>query len=1212
METETLEFGPLLLCTKPKDKIKNDRDPSSAGNMEMLTIKNNSPQQCEVKFCFRNDAKGDTFSLDPAEIQLKPGESQPLRVWAIPRSESRYEDAVVCCVRENPEPVVFKVACTGVIPKLEPDRKELKFDKVVLHRRNTQMLYLRNPCLLPVAWSLSGLDTLGDEFSFSHEYGIIEPNSEIALQVEFRANKATIVNKKSVRVDVSDVDHILGTIETFVIHVYAEAYDVAMDIIFPKGADGGLDFGCIRVCDEQKHTMTLRNKSRYDIAFAFEYDAAHTSLSASELAAVFPIKPSAGKLLTADKPQQIQVEFKPLPHREVSVKDVAVVRCNVIAVPKIKEKDHVAQKGGAPVEAKVDLDKAGETVAIIPVKLSGKSVFSKYSIHPLHDINFGAMVIGTRKQRQLIIENQGEFEFRYTILKLSATAMQAKQYKGAQMMKRARSRDGSGRSSQLRGSRRVGDSLRPEVVGQQRLLLNMFSIYPATGVVHPGNTQTITVDCIAESPCKCEELVCIDIADRNPKDQPDGISYKLMAESCIPGINITDMSSVFEEHRVVSHRGVFSQHASNAREGGVYSEEEKKFYFKTVTVGHKTKARFKISNPYKVPCDVTVSVKSLQPKSKLGEIFDVESNKANIPPHCHVFAAVTFSPAAMQTYTAQFDALLEGPLSGAAARARSLSFEVCGEGNLPHVSVLQPAIRNKKNMPLLIFKRLLLGQSHTLPLRLKNDGAIPATVILETSNTDKVFHVRRDVCEDEESDSEEFLSASNAITAHIDVNDTATFSVLFQPNAVKEYRTELRLRVVDNQFENVPLYLVGEGYEDDITVDDLSDQHHGTGDVVGGTILDNITAARNNNLHFGECFIGEMRQISFFLTNRSFDAVRFQWPLHDDVLFVPSCGHIHPHSRKNIVVTFKATQPKVLEAVKLNCTLCKITYSQPLAQVPDWDDRMHSVKWVPLRTLSPPGAPGVAPDATAERHASPSEQGTSPHARPATVGPPTRRKVIETEQEPQHDTLNETSRELDMKVSAISAYSQFRCDTTTVRFRDTYMFQTRAYSFTLTNSGNVRLVYQWTVLTEDDEIELTSRPGTALGFRSIEVNDAGSFMSEGGDVVPFSVEPTRATLAPGEISTVTVRYCPLEAGDADYRMKCNISNLAPETEPVVIRLLGRSLMPYCHFELDNSDYLTGGRRNPELRAPGGLGTTIDPTTKVIEFFSCGVGVKIMK
>ena len=51
-----------------------------------------------------------------------------------PKNQGYFEDTIVCCIKENPEPVQFKVACYGVRPELELDKKQLHFEKVLLHR----------------------------------------------------------------------------------------------------------------------------------------------------------------------------------------------------------------------------------------------------------------------------------------------------------------------------------------------------------------------------------------------------------------------------------------------------------------------------------------------------------------------------------------------------------------------------------------------------------------------------------------------------------------------------------------------------------------------------------------------------------------------------------------------------------------------------------------------------------------------------------------------------------------------------------------------------------------------------------------------------------------------------------------------------------------------------------------------------------------------
>ena len=60
-------------------------------------------------------------------------------------------------------------------------------------------------------------------------------------------------------------------------------------------------------------------------------------------------------------------------------------------------------------------------------------------------------------------------------------------------------------------------------------------------------------------------------------------------------------------------------------------------------------------------CEVNFSVKALNNKSssKIQDIFDIEPQKALIPPHGHVFASVTFSPKEIRTFECIFEANVE-------------------------------------------------------------------------------------------------------------------------------------------------------------------------------------------------------------------------------------------------------------------------------------------------------------------------------------------------------------------------------------------------------------------------------------------------------------------------------------------------------------------------------------------------------------------------
>jgi hypothetical protein len=85
-------------------------------------------------------------------------------------------------------------------------------------------------------------------------------------------------------------------------------------------------------------------------------------------------------------------------------------------------------------------------------------------------------------------------------------------------------------------------------------------------------------------------------------------------------------------------------------DGGIYAEDENKFIFNNVIIGRKAKARFKISNTNKVPCDVVFSVKPTNVKraGQNQDIFEVEPPRAQISHHSHVYATVTFTPPSMQ------------------------------------------------------------------------------------------------------------------------------------------------------------------------------------------------------------------------------------------------------------------------------------------------------------------------------------------------------------------------------------------------------------------------------------------------------------------------------------------------------------------------------------------------------------------------------------
>ena len=137
-------------------------------------------------------------------------------------------------------------------------------------------------------------------------------------------------------------------------------------------------------------------------------------------------------------------------------------------------------------------------------------------------------------------------------------------------------------------------------------------------------------------------------------------------------------------------------------------------------------------------------------------------------------------------YSGQFEASVDGP---PIARSKTLTFDIQGEGSLPQVTVMKPSVRNNKGLPLLLYKRLLVGQSQALPLVLRNSGNITATVILDVVSGGKSFGV---FPSDKEASSSPSSPTKSPLIMDIKVGEEINFNAVFSPSAAKKCKGVLR------------------------------------------------------------------------------------------------------------------------------------------------------------------------------------------------------------------------------------------------------------------------------------------------------------------------------------------------------------------------------------------------------------------------------------
>lgn len=82
---------------------------------------------------------------------------------------------------------------------------------------------------------------------------------------------------------------------------------------------------------------------------------------------------------------------------------------------------------------------------------------------------------------------------------------------------------------------------------ENQLKVGQWTVTPNRGSVAPDSSITVEVEFAGLGQRLFEQKFALDISCRDPEDQPNGILYETVAESCIPGINCENFETIFEE-----------------------------------------------------------------------------------------------------------------------------------------------------------------------------------------------------------------------------------------------------------------------------------------------------------------------------------------------------------------------------------------------------------------------------------------------------------------------------------------------------------------------------------------------------------------------------------------------------------------------------------------------------------------------------------------
>lgn len=332
--------------------------------------------------------------MEPSTMSLQRGESQTIRIWALPQEEGVFKEELICVVKDDPNPVIWRMRCLGVFPKVELSTREIKFERLLLDQSAKQVLEIKNKCKIRVKWKLTGLEELPEEFSFqvlgvrSHEKhileGELEPTDAALIEITFKAIKQQEFNDMKLQIDVEDIEGMgqKQNPEELEVAVIAEAFEITVD--FHELEDGNrIEFGDVRVGDIEQKSFKIENKGLYDVKFDFV-------LTRVEFNENFKIIPQEG-VLKPNETLDIKVQFQSVDELKLPRGNVADIAMNILEGASLEKFDKVMIFTGV------------------------NSVFSKYMLKPNKMISLPPMLYDEDKTIEFEIQNICQFPFNYTI-----------------------------------------------------------------------------------------------------------------------------------------------------------------------------------------------------------------------------------------------------------------------------------------------------------------------------------------------------------------------------------------------------------------------------------------------------------------------------------------------------------------------------------------------------------------------------------------------------------------------------------------------------------------------------------------------------------------------------------------------------------------------------------------------------------------------------
>ncbi|KAL5112998.1 hypothetical protein TcWFU_009781 [Taenia crassiceps] len=1086
LDKNCFHFGPLL-AAKSRDRILAGE---YRENITELRLQNYGSHSVDVKLTFEDNESGENFAVSPSELHISRDEDQVAKVYALPTTIVYATSKLIGWIKNNPEPFKFDFSVIGVLPNLTVQTKVVNFGKVPLNKTERQKIVIRNPTLIPVAWKCEVLEPTKEmSFTVYPTSGILDSFDELgSITVEYNGSSdlQKIAIKRWLRFIAMDTR---GLSNPVTIHppvgVQVEAVDPEFEIVIPKG---GLDFGLIRVQEESKKSLELRNHGPFKLQYNFR--PVLPQKKQVDLQKALTISPQGGILL----PSQNLI----ITH-EMEVYNEFAFICEV--------ETH-----------------KGVQISSNPIPISARVRRSHFKILPSKEVSFGMMVVNTQASEQVTIENDGAFALYYSIL-----------FKKA----RSKARSVKHKSSQTRS---LGTG------AKERISQGPFVVFPTRGTISIGQKQPITVQC-STGPIKAifdEELV-IRITDKpNSAANAINIPFGLSVEVCTPSLEMKDMTLIFEEHSVCQSRRELERLASHGVVGTAYIEDENCFDFGVTPIGGDSIGRFRIFNNSMAAVDVSYILRQVKPERRrkdrrndfeTSEAFDVVPKLARIGPYQSIYVSCSFAPKSSGVYSTSFQVLVDGksvPL---------LQFNLRGAGEIPHIGVEEPTIRNSQGNLYLLFNKNQTSQA----IRMRNQGSISCQVIVDLEVTGGHFEAfglsdpkfrRKDVLTPDDW--------QTSVNFALAVGETRSLEVTFIP---MRYKNGGRVTGC------VTIYSQGNDYEKEVielcgyspTELVLAPQIHLMDSTTDPSAFEEINMIHMN---LGDCYVGSTISKSLVLSypnkidevglttpeENELPSFTFAWPQdHPHLKFEPSTGKLHPGSSLIVFVKFCSDRPVIYRLAPAHCELMQA--SKTALQKDDTElVGNEAVDKTQLCVRSAETLRRRVRESSKSRNKSLSARLDYPqktHSKGSV-----QLNVVGDEKETKEDRR---TRVLYFYFTIACDFVEYLCEVNSIQFADTPLYCKVVKPLHVRNAGRVTMTFRLEKVDDGDEL--------------------------------FEVDTSESLIPPGKSIQIQFTFRPTHSGEHECDFILRVPFTADEsTASKGIHVIGRGVSIPIHLQIPNCDY----------------------------------------